>query len=132
MERKLWKSKTEDARLFFTGCDKLSVLLRWGRGAVGSAPRWHRGGRGFESHRLHQLCFFFSTHYDSLRGALRGTKPLSGLTSCAQPFHALRVCLRPWLCRKHSLLCGCRRGASVPAAPSSELRFHPGESETSA
>ena len=28
---------------------------RWGRGAVGSAPRWHRGGRGFESHRLHQL-----------------------------------------------------------------------------
>src|SRR6266404_9429250 len=27
---------------------------RWGRGAVGSAPRWHRGGRGFESHRLHQ------------------------------------------------------------------------------
>ncbi len=30
-------------------------FLRWGRGAVGSAPRWHRGGRGFESHRLHQL-----------------------------------------------------------------------------
>src|SRR5208282_399089 len=30
------------------------VALRWGRGAVGSAPRWHRGGRGFESHRLHQ------------------------------------------------------------------------------
>src|ERR1700691_1687100 len=32
-----------------------AVVLRWGRGAVGSAPRWHRGGRGFESHRLHQL-----------------------------------------------------------------------------
>jgi hypothetical protein len=32
-----------------------SVGLRWGRGAVGSAPRWHRGGRGFESHRLHHL-----------------------------------------------------------------------------
>src|SRR5712672_228504 len=30
------------------------VVIRWGRGAVGSAPRWHRGGRGFESHRLHQ------------------------------------------------------------------------------
>ena len=29
-------------------------FLQWGRGAVGSAPRWHRGGRGFESHRLHQ------------------------------------------------------------------------------
>ena len=29
-------------------------FFRWGRGAVGSAPRWHRGGRGFESHRLHQ------------------------------------------------------------------------------
>src|SRR5271168_1373428 len=37
-----------------------AVVLRWGRGAVGSAPRWHRGGRGFESHRLHQntLVFF--------------------------------------------------------------------------
>src|SRR5258708_3597645 len=33
----------------------LEVILRWGRGAVGSAPRWHRGGRGFESHRLHQF-----------------------------------------------------------------------------
>src|SRR5712691_3206694 len=33
----------------------LVLFLRWGRGAVGSAPRWHRGGRGFESHRLHQL-----------------------------------------------------------------------------
>src|SRR5216684_6111272 len=32
-----------------------SFHLRWGRGAVGSAPRWHRGGRGFESHRLHQI-----------------------------------------------------------------------------
>src|SRR6266852_4057900 len=31
------------------------VSARWGRGAVGSAPRWHRGGRGFESHRLHHL-----------------------------------------------------------------------------
>src|SRR5215472_9802302 len=31
------------------------MLARWGRGAVGSAPRWHRGGRGFESHRLHQI-----------------------------------------------------------------------------
>ena len=35
----------------------LTSLYRpgWGRGAVGSAPRWHRGGRGFESHRLHHL-----------------------------------------------------------------------------
>src|SRR6266478_870434 len=33
----------------------LVLFLRWGRGAVGSAPRWHRGGRGFESHRLHHL-----------------------------------------------------------------------------
>src|ERR1700761_4706501 len=32
----------------------LMLVHRWGRGAVGSAPRWHRGGRGFESHRLHQ------------------------------------------------------------------------------
>src|SRR5713226_2680065 len=31
------------------------VSARWGRGAVGSAPRWHRGGRGFESHRFHHL-----------------------------------------------------------------------------
>src|SRR5712691_6971734 len=31
------------------------AISRWGRGAVGSAPRWHRGGRGFESHRLHHL-----------------------------------------------------------------------------
>src|SRR5579862_3731658 len=37
-----------------TGCYKNSSL-RWGRGAVGSAPRWHRGGRGFESLRLHQF-----------------------------------------------------------------------------
>src|SRR5271167_2960838 len=36
-------------------CGKLKFGSRWGRGAVGSAPRWHRGGRGFESHRLHQL-----------------------------------------------------------------------------
>src|SRR5579859_1618443 len=34
-------------------------FLRWGRGAVGSAPRWHRGGRGFESHRLHQYSRMF-------------------------------------------------------------------------
>src|ERR1700693_5553349 len=32
----------------------IAQSTRWGRGAVGSAPRWHRGGRGFESHRLHQ------------------------------------------------------------------------------
>jgi cephalosporin-C deacetylase-like acetyl esterase len=31
----------------------------------------------FESHRLHQLCFSFSVTYRKLRGALRGTKPLS-------------------------------------------------------
>jgi hypothetical protein len=36
------------------GCAKIEFSTRWGRGAVGSAPRWHRGGRGFESHRLHQ------------------------------------------------------------------------------
>src|SRR5258708_29196259 len=34
------------------------VSARWGRGAVGSAPRWHRGGRGFESHRLHQTKYY--------------------------------------------------------------------------
>src|SRR5271163_2207222 len=33
----------------------LETLFRWGCGAVGSAPRWHRGGRGFESHQLHQI-----------------------------------------------------------------------------
>jgi hypothetical protein len=33
----------------------IAKSTRWGRGAVGSAPRWHRGGRGFESHRLHHL-----------------------------------------------------------------------------
>src|SRR5215469_14176604 len=36
-------------------CGRLKNDLRWGRGAVGSAPRWHRGGRGFESHLFHQL-----------------------------------------------------------------------------
>src|SRR6266436_2208684 len=36
----------------------LVLFLRWGRGAVGSAPRWHRGGRGFESHRLHQIKYY--------------------------------------------------------------------------
>ena len=35
-------------------------FLQWGRGAVGSAPRWHRGGRGFESHRLHQNLLNFA------------------------------------------------------------------------
>src|SRR5260370_15139241 len=34
------------------------VSARWGRGAGGSAPRWHRGGRGFESHRLHQTKYY--------------------------------------------------------------------------
>jgi hypothetical protein len=29
----------------------------WGRSAVGSAPRWHRGGHGFEPRRLHQWVF---------------------------------------------------------------------------
>ena len=37
------------------GCYKRASRSRWGRGAVGSAPRWHRGGRGFESLRLHQI-----------------------------------------------------------------------------
>ena len=44
----------------------LEVLIqRWGRGAVGSAPRWHRGGRGFESLRLHQIfaCPFTYTSF---------------------------------------------------------------------
>ena len=36
-------------------CGNILKRLVWGRGAVGSAPRWHRGGRGFESHRLHHL-----------------------------------------------------------------------------
>src|SRR5712692_10752843 len=39
----------------------LKTFFRWGRGAVGSAPRWHRGGRGFESHRLHQSKKHFTT-----------------------------------------------------------------------
>ena len=47
---------------------------RWGRGAVGSAPRWHRGGRGFESHRLHQLTYFFSIRWQKLQGALSTLK----------------------------------------------------------
>ena len=96
---------------YTSACGRLKSDLRWGRGAVGSAPRWHRGGRGFESHRLHQLCFFFSTSYNNFQGALRGTKPLLGLTPCAQPSRALCVCLRPWLCRIHSSWCECRRGA---------------------
>ena len=40
----------------------LMLVHRWGRGAVGSAPRWHRGGRGFESHRLHQIPVWNSLH----------------------------------------------------------------------
>src|SRR5262252_7981927 len=38
----------------FDCCKIAGLLAGWGRGAVGSAPRWHRGGRGFESLRLHQ------------------------------------------------------------------------------
>ena len=49
----------------FAGGIKISACLRWGRGAVGSAPRWHRGGRGFESHRLHQ---FSRTNRNRLEG----------------------------------------------------------------
>ena len=48
-------ARMQETAMFSTGCDKLLEYSRWGRGAVGSAPRWHRGGRGFESHRLHQL-----------------------------------------------------------------------------
>src|SRR5215469_9229276 len=48
----------ETARsLTFPNVLALNGHFGWGRGAVGSAPRWHRGGRGFESHRLHQLFF---------------------------------------------------------------------------
>ena len=36
---------------------KIERCFRWGRSAVGSAPRWHRGGRGFESPRLHQRIY---------------------------------------------------------------------------
>src|SRR5216684_9015476 len=39
------------------------AVIRWGRGAVGSAPRWHRGGRGFESHRLHQFSLDSRFHF---------------------------------------------------------------------
>ena len=44
-----------------------SGSIRWGRGAVGSAPRWHRGGRGFESHRLHQKCYVLPVIYSQER-----------------------------------------------------------------
>src|SRR2546427_2946987 len=67
--------------LIGTGCYKNSSF-RWGRGAVGSAPRWHRGGRGFESHRLHQLSNFPSPYlqesWNGTRAALtREPRPAS-------------------------------------------------------
>ncbi len=34
------------------GCDVAG--RSWGRGAAGSAPAWHAGGRGFEPRRLHR------------------------------------------------------------------------------
>ena len=53
----------------FIGCAKIDFSSRWGRGAVGSAPRWHRGGRGFESHRLHQISpIQFKLRYRSCSG----------------------------------------------------------------
>src|SRR5215472_15967058 len=69
--------------------------------------------------------FFVSTTYNKLQGALRGTKPLSQPAPCAPPCRALRVCLHPWPSRRRSSWCECRCGAWVPAALSSELRFHP-------
>jgi hypothetical protein len=45
-----------------------SICIPWGRSAVGSAPRWHRGGRGFEPRRLHH--FFFSSVSDCPDGEI--------------------------------------------------------------
>lgn len=33
----------------------VTPILLWGRGSAGRAPRSQRGGRGFESHRLHHV-----------------------------------------------------------------------------
>src|SRR5580698_8422518 len=66
----------------------LMLVHRWGRGAVGSAPRWHRGGRGFESHRLHQnfACPFTATNSATKKG------------SCGHGRSVLRPCvILPWL-----------------------------------
>ena len=54
------------ARLTLCGAGVIKIHhSRWGRGAVGSAPRWHRGGRGFESLRLHQSFIEFSINQDT-------------------------------------------------------------------
>src|SRR5207302_10715828 len=38
-----------------------TVLVAWGRGAVGSASDWQSEGQGFESPRLHQADFELGT-----------------------------------------------------------------------
>src|SRR6266446_3109742 len=53
----------------------------------------------------------------------RGTKPPSKAIRGGRLCRAPCVCFRPWLCRRRSSSYGCRRGASVPAALSSEPRF---------
>lgn len=44
-------------RLTLAGAGVINYVssVVWGRSAVGSAPRWHRGGHGFEPRRLHHL-----------------------------------------------------------------------------
>src|SRR6266705_6618886 len=70
------------------------VSARWGRGAVGSAPRWHRGGRGFESHRLHQSKKHFTTEGTESTDKSKAEKKFRRLT---EPNLGLSPCLPPCL-----------------------------------
>ena len=67
MEKKenLVLKKTENLTKFFLPSGRSFDMIIHGRGisAAGSAPRWQRGGRGFEPHMLHwkvpYLRYFF-------------------------------------------------------------------------
>lgn len=54
-QRKCWPFTCVDFRrvIVYNG-EGLSIRVIWGRSSVGRAPEWHSGGRGFDSHRLHQ------------------------------------------------------------------------------
>src|SRR5579862_1943251 len=91
--KELWPGKRA-LTLVVRGCYKRShCVSRWGRGAVGSAPRWHRGGRGFESHRLHHSQTLFGGL--DLKPGFPPRSSLPGSTWTLRLGHNFLICWKP-------------------------------------
>ena len=45
----------------------MNIIVKWARSSGGRAPRSQRGGRGFDSHRVHSFLFYMFRKENKMR-----------------------------------------------------------------